>query len=164
MALIEDPLAHPRRAQLLHLVRSAPGVSFRGLVVRSGIPAGTCRHHLNILLRHGHLEEERIKKSQLALYPAGFTAQQRREALVRLDERMLAVRDAVATLDNPCQDDVQQALPMPRSTVQHILGRLVRMEALDVRAQGRYLRYSVPRAPRRDFSTRWSQEPAQVEA
>lgn len=138
--------AEARREVIEDTLRRSPGLSFRQVCKSTRIPAGTARHHLNVLVRQG-----RVWYTTLGNRLAHFvgrrpdTAVQLREAVAatfdRVDARIyLAVRDEgpLAQKDILCRFDEE-----PQSTVQHRVKRLVRLGILDELAQGRYRLYSV---------------------
>lgn len=47
----EKALEHPRRQIIYEYIAENPGTTFREMVRNTGIPAGTTRHHLNIMRR-----------------------------------------------------------------------------------------------------------------
>ena len=140
----EEALASPRRAAIHAAIAGTPGIHFRALARQVGVPAGTLRHHLNVLVRSGVLREERVGTTSLAFLPADDT----RDAAVLavlLEPGMAALRDLVASAGRVCQRDLVAYLDgiWPRSTVQHRLARLVEAGVLRLTPQGRLLFYEV---------------------
>lgn len=137
----EEALSHPRRSALHAVVCESPGMGLRALSSRVGIPVGTTRHHLNVLLRSGLLREARVGVA-LAFMPAGDDRNAGHVALLR-EPGLVELRDVVASMGRVCQRDLLDSLTWPRSTTQHRLDRLVEAGLLRVRPQGRYLFYEV---------------------
>jgi predicted transcriptional regulator len=141
--------AEARRETIEETLRRSPGLSFRQVCKATHIPAGTTRHHLNVLVR-----QRRIWYTALGNRLMHFvgrkpqTPLQLREAVVTtfdgVDGRIyLAVRDEGPL---PQKDILARFDEEPQSTVQHRVKRLVRLGILDERAQGRYRFYSVAEA------------------
>ncbi len=51
-------LRHPTRQKILEILRSNPGLHFRELQRRLGTSNGLALHHLHVLLRTGHVQEQ----------------------------------------------------------------------------------------------------------
>lgn len=143
------PGAQARRAAIVQALEAQPGLSFRGVVRATGIPAGTARHHLNVLVRR-----KRVWYQQVGVRLVHFagrrpdTEPEQREALCATFDKMdakiyLAVRDEGPLI----QRDIISRFPAePTSTVQHRVKRLVRIGILDERASGRCRSYVVAAA------------------
>ena len=144
MTVAQSPataLLHPKRKLLHDAVLATPGINFRTISRQVGLPSGTARHHLSLLIRAGLLREERVGCSL-----AFLQASDRRSAAqvaVLLEPGMVELRDAVAA-GRVCQREVLDRFDAwPRSTTQHRLQRLAEAGVLRVIVQGRYLFYEV---------------------
>ena len=139
------PAPHPRRGAILALLEAEPGLCFRELMRRTGIGAGSLDHHVRRLVRAGMVW--RVRHGPRILHFATDGPRRVREAVMRhgldpVDQAILAwsrtagPRRQLAFLDAP------PAQGMPRSSVQHRLGRLVRQGFLHADRKGRSLVYS----------------------
>lgn len=112
----DQTIQHPRRQALHDLVRAHPGASFRMLVRSSGIPAGTARHRLNILLRVGIIAEAKTDGAALTFYGVRMLASERAVARPAGDPSLQAAYDLVQALGRCKQREVLDAAPWPRSS------------------------------------------------
>lgn len=138
--------AEARRCLIEDTLQHSPGLSFRQVCKATRIPAGTTRHHLNVLVRQG-----RIWYTTLGNRLAHFVGR-KPQTPVQLREAVAATFDSV---DGRIYLMVRDEGPLPQkailarfheepqSTVQHRIKRLVRLGILDERAQGRFRLYSL---------------------
>jgi predicted transcriptional regulator len=132
---------------IVDTVQATPGASFRQIVRETGIPAGTARHHLSVLIRR-----RRVWYTRMGCRLAHFTGERPQSGMgvIRavtatfdeLDGRLyLAARDQGPL----CQKDLVAVAPdvVPRSTVQHRIKRLVRLGILRETPMGRRCMYAV---------------------
>lgn len=146
-----DPLAHPGRNKLHAYIQQHPGATFRELSRETTIPAGTARHHLNILVR-GRIIMEKRHGSTLRFFEnhGKFEQTWSREVLLREPELKI-VYDWLQAYGPLPQMDVLDAMQREhgwsRSTTQHRLGRLQEGALVEVRPQGRLKIYGAKAAP-----------------
>ena len=137
----EKALENANRRTLYECIKDHPGATFRELLRRTEIPAGTARHHLTVLARsrviveHGHRSTRRFFENHGRF-------DQTWSALVLLREKELAkVHDWFARHPGAMQKDLLQHAEdrwgWSRSTTQHRLARLVDGGLIDVRQAGR---------------------------
>jgi predicted transcriptional regulator len=140
-------LEHPNRRRLCDIVRQEPGINFRSLVKKSGIAAGTTRHHLTKLVRGRHLIEKGYGIQRVFFpYDHRFVDSWPHQVLLR-EVPLRAMRDWIAANPQQPQTAVLNAFAAhgwSRSTTQHRLQRLEMAGVLHVRWRGRYKLYSVP--------------------
>lgn len=138
--------AEKRRQAIEDLLRHRPGLSFRQIVKLTGIPAGSARHHLSVLIRR-----RRVWYTTLGNRLAHFTGKKPvtpaalREAVAVSFDRTdaciyLAVRDEGPLMQ---KEILARFKAEPVSTVQHRVKRLVRFGILDEQCMGRYHEYTV---------------------
>jgi len=139
--------AHPRREQILAVLRESPGMGFRELARRTGIAHGTLSHHVSILHRQGRVWTTRHSPRCLH-YPGPRPSDGAgvRDAVVEhaLDD---VDREIVALASEPVkQKDVLERFEgrMPPSTVQARLYALRRRGLLMESRAGRYVYYWTP--------------------
>ncbi len=141
--------AEARREIIEDTLRRAPGLSFRQVCAVTRIPAGTTRHHLNVLVRR-----QRVWYTQLGSRLAHFVGRRpespiaRREAIAATFDKVdagiyLAVRDEGPLMQKDILDRFEDE---PKATVQHRVKRLVRFGILVEQAQGRCRIYGVAEA------------------
>lgn len=142
-------LEHPRRRRILEALRDQPSLSFRGIVRATDIPAGTARHHLNMLLRAELVWEHRLG-SRFMHFPGRRPMSRGRvpEAVAGgLDENPRRVLELVRGLAPRHQPPILEAadaiIGLSRSTTQHTLQRLEDYGLLSTRRQGRCVVYEV---------------------
>lgn len=126
--------------RVLRAVEDSPGLGFRELARRTGIPSGTLAHHVSLLTRSGAVWTKR-HGARVLHFPA---PRQDEPAPVRvvLEEHVLDAldRDLLAWVREGPR--VQKAVVArfsghPRATVQHRLARLVKWGFLTASASGR---------------------------
>jgi DNA-binding transcriptional ArsR family regulator len=143
---IKQPLANPRRKALLDEIVQHPGATFRELVRRSSIPAGTARHHLTILKRSGLIVEHGHKATRRFFENHGkFDLSWQQVVALREPELKELHAWLVARPGWHSQKEViagMSVLGWSRSTTQHRLARLVAHGAVSLRLQGRLKMYS----------------------
>ncbi len=138
--------AEARRDVIESTVEKAPGLSFRQVVAATRIPAGTVRHHLNVLAREGRVWYTRLggrlahfagtrPQSPVALREAVATSFDQTDARI-----YLAVRDEGPLVQ---KDILERFTDEPVSTIQHRVKRLVRFGILTEQWRGRYREYNV---------------------
>lgn len=170
----QDALATPRRRQIMDALQSNPGIAFRELSRLIGLPAGTLRHHLNVLCRARFIVERRYGAT-LRLFHAESDANWVELALRR--DPALAVLHDWLKLNPPATQrkilETMSAKGWPRSTTQHRLRRLTQAGLAIQIPRGRFKLYSaaqltaearpssVPEAAHTSalLSTRFQQEP-----
>ncbi|MHB1262672.1 MAG: winged helix-turn-helix transcriptional regulator [Thermoplasmatota archaeon] len=125
---------------MLRAIEDSPGLGFRELARRTGVPAGTLAHHVGLLTRAGAVWTRR-HGARVLHFPAPRLDE---PAPVRyaLEEHVLDAldRDLLAWLREAPR--VQKAVlerfgAHPRATVQHRLERLTDWGFLSARTQGR---------------------------
>ncbi|MHB1260924.1 MAG: helix-turn-helix domain-containing protein [Thermoplasmatota archaeon] len=136
---------HPRRRSLLAFVHDNPGAGFREIARKTGIPPGTARHHLTILMHSGMIVE--LPHGNTKRFFANdehheeswsTTVLLRDPALAVLhawlkDNRMASQRHVI---------EAMQRNRWSRSTTQHRLQRLVTGGAASIQLQGGLRLYS----------------------
>ncbi|MHB8634514.1 MAG: helix-turn-helix domain-containing protein [Thermoplasmatota archaeon] len=138
------PSGERNRATIMAYVEAHPGASFRQLVRGTGIASGTVYHHLARLSRLRRLYALPIS-GRLAHFPGPRPAHDQ--------ERLSALAATLDSLDRtllwscsstPCHQALLIAgLPhVPRSNVQHRLGRLVHYGLLTSQRSGRRIHYT----------------------
>lgn len=156
----DKALEHPRRQRLFAYIRENPGGTFRELLRGTDIPAGTARHHLNILERTGVVVEKR-HKSTLRFFPNHGQYDDTWDAVVMLREEPLAELHGWISDHPECmQKEMLAAMAgrgWSRSTTQHRLTRLIDGGLVTVRPQGRVKRYTAhARAQREAHRDAWT--------
>jgi predicted transcriptional regulator len=139
-----DALDHPRRQQLLALIREDPGASFRAIARLLDMQAGTVRHHLNVLRRSG-LIVERIHGATTRFFDAEARDDDWVGTVLRRDADLATLHDWLKLNPRASQGQVLHAMAAKgwqRSTTQHRLKRLVEGGLAAVFAQGRYKLYT----------------------
>jgi predicted transcriptional regulator len=133
-----------RRERILAELRLQPGLGFRELVRRTGMPSGSLHHHANILARRGALWRKTSGPRLLHFPGQPPNEESARRAIVA---SLRGLDAAIATLlsSSPMnQIQVLQAFrDVPESTVQHHLYSLTRRGLLSTHRIGRYVRYSL---------------------
>lgn len=144
----EQAMDHPNRRKLYDAIQADPGIGFREVARRAGLAAGTARHHLNVLARHGLVQEERHRFTQ-RFFPASARLDPAAVARgVLLREPQLARLHAVVAANAwITQSDLIGLMGREegwtRSTTQHRLSRLVSGGLVQVRQQGRFQLHAV---------------------
>jgi DNA-binding transcriptional ArsR family regulator len=118
----------PNRRHVYESVAISPGIGFRQLVRASGLGAGTVRHHLNVLIRHGILDERRAG-SRIAFFHAGATTPAWRGVVALRDPSLRELHAFALTTPGSCQRffiDAMARRGWPRTTTVHRLARLER--------------------------------------
>lgn len=122
-----------------------PGIGFRGLMRATGIPTGTLRWHVNVLMRVGRVWCERVANVLMHFPgPRPVREQAVRAAIVDVlpgrDRQAYAV---IAGRPGCLQRDVIASLSWPSSSVQYRLYRLQRLGLVYATPSGRSVRYEV---------------------
>lgn len=144
----ENAMDHPNRRKLYDAIQADPGIGFREVARRAGLAAGTARHHLNVLCRHGLVQEERHRFTQ-RFFPASIRLDPvvvARGVLLREPQlaRLHAVVEANAWItQSDLIDLMAREVGWTRSTTQHRLARLVSGGLVQVRQQGRFQLHAV---------------------
>ena len=150
----EKALEHESRRRLHAIIRDDPGISFRALARKAGIPTGTTRHHLTILARSGLIEESSHGATQRFFLAGTAPTEAQRVALAVLREETLA-RLHAAIMASPWLpqttiiDNAERDFQWSRSTTQHRLDRLVKAGLVKVHQSGRWRLYAVREEPDR---------------
>lgn len=137
-ASISDSGARNRQ-RILDALQDCPGLCFRALLRATGLAAGTLRHHVATMERHGRirtvLHGRRVLHFTAAAPP---TPERIRDAfLLELGEGWRAVYDHVANYPGRRQGAIMDAFSdASRSTVQNRLRRLVELGFLQERRVG----------------------------
>ncbi len=139
--------AHPRREQILAVLHEAPGLGFRELARRTGIPHGCLSHHVSVLRRQGHVWTTR--HSPRCLHYPGPRPSDDAGVRVAVVEHAMddADREIVALAEEPVnQRTILERFEgrMPSSTVQARLYALRRRGLLMESRAGRYVYYWTP--------------------
>lgn len=132
-----------RRLAIQNAINENPGLTFRALSRATGIPSGTLRHHINVLLRRGSAWLLLVESRHLHF--AGPRPDSANAVRAAWHE---ALPEGMQTLliDALCakkQADLLDARPEPRSTTQHHLSMLTRWGFLS-RVGGRSIHYERP--------------------
>lgn len=146
----KEALEHPRRKAIYEYVQLHPGANFREVARKTGIAAGTVRHHLTILERSGHLVEH-AHNGTVRLFENHGKFDHNWSDLVLLREPSLAVvHDWLKVHPGSPQKDILEAMEQlgwSRSTTQHRLARLADGGLVTIRLQGRLKIYSLAQRP-----------------
>jgi predicted transcriptional regulator len=141
----DQALEHPRRKQIFDYVQKNPGTNFREISRKTGIAAGTVRHHLNVLER-SDLLVERQHGSTIRLFENHGKYDRNWADMVLLREAVLATLYGwLKEHPNSPQKAVLEGMEAhgwSRSTTQHRLARLVDGGLVSIRLQGRLKIYS----------------------
>ena len=143
------------RRRVLTVIAANPGVSFRVLARLCGMPSGTVRYHLEVLLRQERVWSVRYEVRLLHFAGArppspAAVAQAVRGTLDELDQRILV---HVAQSPGLPQKSLLALGLALRSTMQNRLARLARRGFLAMHPQGRLRTYclaGMPMAVRHD--------------
>lgn len=126
------------RRDVLRKVLAERPLHFREIVRRSGIPAGTVRHHLSMLSRKGEASWQVVGSCLLWNLGAQPCSLPRAVEAIATPHQLEVLRVARSLLGQP-QNVVIDALPhRGRSGVQHALGWWIQHGVLRYHLQGRY--------------------------
>lgn len=146
----EEALEHPRRQIIYEYISENPGTTFREMVRNTGIPAGTTRHHLNVM-RRCDLVVEKPHKSTLRFFENHGKFDASWDTVVMLREEPLKeVHDWLMAHPGSPQKVLVAAMMdrgHSRGTTQHRLGRLVDARLVTYRQQGRLKLYTAHPEP-----------------
>ncbi len=142
----DEALEHPRRRALKDYIDAHPGATFRELIRATGIPAGTCRHHLSVLQRCQLIVEHRHRQT-VRFFENHGKFDQTWEQVVMLREPELARLHALIEqhpkmMQKDILDTAVREWGWSRSTTQHRLERLARNDVVLVEQFGRRKLYS----------------------
>jgi DNA-binding transcriptional ArsR family regulator len=132
-------LAVPNRRRVHQAVAADPGAGFLELVRACGLGAGTVRHHLTVLAKHG-LVAERRHGARTAFFEARACGDAWRGVVALRDPSLRLLHAAVAAAPGGSQSAFVQAMARhgwTRTTTQH---RLARLERHGLLRSGRGLR------------------------
>jgi DNA-binding transcriptional ArsR family regulator len=146
----DEALEHPRRKIIYGYITSHPGATFREIVRNTKIPAGTTRHHLNVM-RRSSLVVEKPHKATLRFFENHGKFDASWDTVVMLREAPLNELHAWLT-EHPSspQKDIIAAMEAKghsRGTTQHRLIRLVDARLVTFRPQGRLKLYEAHSEP-----------------
>jgi predicted transcriptional regulator len=141
----EQALEHPRRRRIFEYIQENPGANFREVARRTGIAAGTVRHHLNVLARSDIIVEHQ-HGSTVRLFENLSKFQSNWADHVLLREPSLGeLYDWLKANPGAPQKAVLEGMEpqgWSRSTTQHRLSRLVDGGLATIRLQGRLKIYT----------------------
>jgi DNA-binding transcriptional ArsR family regulator len=141
----EQALEHPRRRRIFEYIQENPGANFREVARRTGIAAGTVRHHLNVLARSDIIAEHQ-HGSTVRLFEnlSKFQANWADHVLLR-EPSLGELYDWLKANPGAPQKAVLEGMEpqgWSRSTTQHRLSRLVDGGLATIRLQGRLKIYT----------------------
>jgi predicted transcriptional regulator len=141
----EQALEHPRRRKVFEYIQQNPGANFREVARRTGIAAGTVRHHLNVLARSDIIVEHQ-HGSTVRLFEnlSKFQANWADHVLLR-EPSLGELYDWLKANPGAPQKAVLEGMEpqgWSRSTTQHRLSRLVEGGLATIRLQGRLKIYT----------------------
>jgi predicted transcriptional regulator len=141
----EQALEHPRRRRIFEYIQQNPGANFREVARRTGIAAGTVRHHLNVLARSDIIVEHQ-HGSTVRLFEnlSKFQANWADHVLLR-EPSLGELYDWLKANPGAPQKAVLEGMEpqgWSRSTTQHRLSRLVDGGLATIRLQGRLKIYT----------------------
>lgn len=139
-------LRHPRRAQIVALLRSEPGATSSGLARAMGVSRQTVEHHLRVLVRTGWVVEHASGRSVHHFESDGLVDVPLREARVALAAAgRAAVARALAQAEAPrTQAELEASLGLQQRLVSYHLARLERSGLVEA-IKGRPRRYAPTR-------------------
>jgi len=140
-----EALEQPNRRALHALIVADPGINFRELSRRSGIAAGTVRHHLTMLARAGLVVEKGFGATR-RFFPVGRADGAWEHVVLMREPGLRELHGWIEAHGGAAQSailDAMAAQGWSRSTTQHRLQRLAESGSLHVRWQGRFKRYWV---------------------
>jgi DNA-binding transcriptional ArsR family regulator len=142
-----DPLAHPRRRTVYDFIQGNPGMNFRELGRRTGIPTGTLAHHLRVLKRADLLMEKVHGPTRRFFENHGRHENDWKAVIVLREPGMVELYSCVKRIA-PCNQrtilDEMALQGWSRSTAQHRLDRLTEGGLLRSQWQGRMKFYALP--------------------
>lgn len=135
---ITRPLDHPTRRRIYEHLLRLPGNHFRSIVRSLHMSIGTARHHLDVLVRHGLVREEKVR-NRSRYYPYGRDAEPQVNRLYQQHwgyrDLRLRVLFAVQRMDSGAgPSTVGRALGISRQLAAYHLARLE--EAGRIRREG----------------------------
>lgn len=134
-------LEHPRRAQMVDVVRNDPGIELTSLARILGIPWALASYHVSTLRRSGHLTMRRVG-GRTALFPTGsaFTGRELQVALLRrrTPQRIHELLQHNSGLE---QSDLAEKLGLTRARICQLLPALQSARLVESYREGRRLKY-----------------------
>lgn len=146
----KGPLGNERRRRLYDCIVGHPGIHTREALRRAGVPPGSGRYHVGMLVRAGLVLERRHHNS-VCLFPnePRFAASWHELAALR-EAEYRTLHDWILANPGRTQQEIVAAFAAAegwgRSTTQMRLKRLCDDGLLDLRHFGRYKRYSTKRS------------------
>lgn len=137
------PVANQTAQILLDTIQAQPGLHFRGVLRRAGLSsAGQLRHHIDRLMRAGHIVE--VEDGGFRRYfPAGVYDRRLREEMLQFS-RPIPRRVARLLLRGSMpRTEIRRALQCPDSTLGYYLARLRDKGILEREALEPYQYYSL---------------------
>ncbi len=138
-----DPLHHPNRRKLHDAILANPGATFRELLRHTGLPAGTARHHLQVLKQVATIQEHPHGATLRYFENHGRFDHSWNTVVLLREPDLKRLHDWLMEHPASHQKEVVEATSAwgwSRSTTQHRLKRLAAEGLVDVRQHGR--RYS----------------------
>lgn len=111
---------HPQRHRIMETVRSEPGIHYRALLRRTGIPNGSLDHHVHQLASAGRLTVQR-GAGRTRYFPAGA---KRDVPAVAQNPGAQALLHAVAEVPGASAADLARRLALSRATITYHTSRL----------------------------------------
>ena len=136
---IRDPLEHPTRYRLYHLVRDNPGIGYREIMGVTDLCSGCASYHLKILESAGLVMSKRVGALIGYFVPERATT----PADQVLTERQRAVLEAVRGTPGITQQEVVHRTGHTQPSVSQTLRRLVDAGAVRAVRSGPFMTYSV---------------------
>lgn len=118
------------RRRIYEAVVQSPGLHFRELQRRMGSAYGALQYHIEFLVRHGLIVEEKDREYS-RYFPANFRSVRERELMSLLRQESIR-RILLHLLENPyCRNkDLVEVLGLSASTISWHLGRLLEAGAV----------------------------------
>jgi len=131
------------RRRIYDMIVGTPGIHFRELQRRVTIAYGSLQYHIEFLLRHGLIEEEK-GKDYSRYFPAGFKSIRERELISLLRQKSIR-RILLFLLENSGSrnKDLVEAVGLSPSTVSWHMGRLIRAGAVKQQKSGNETQFCV---------------------
>ncbi|MHB8634609.1 MAG: hypothetical protein ACYDBQ_11730 [Thermoplasmatota archaeon] len=142
----KDVMHHPTRAAIVALLEARPGISFRKILLASGVGSGTAAHHLRVLRRAGRVWSTPHAGSLLHFAgpkPEAAKAQQVvvENVLPGIDRTILVYLRMAGPSNQTAVIKAPGLETFPRATIQHHLGRLRERGFIRETRQGRRAMY-----------------------
>lgn len=140
-------LNNPRRAQILELVRSQPGIHTNAIARTVGLRWANTIHHIAVLSSAGHVSVRRVG-GRTALFPAksGYYGKETQIALLRRPTQR-RIHELLTQEPGLDQETLATRLALDQSRISRALGSLGRVGLVRSEQDGRQLRYYTGEPP-----------------